>query len=123
MFDAVAQVPDTAFPAALIGAAVTIIVTLLRLRTTERASLANLQQAHMDRLTSERVHAEDRAEILSDALDEERQRVTDAVDRASKAEASARLCQEKVAELTAQISLLRTEIVELRAYVAQLHQP
>lgn len=106
----------------IFGAIALVVVTLIKARSTDRQNILTQQSAHMDRLGKERNDAvTERDEAYKDAEDwrlkyeqEIRKRI-EAETKAATADAMNLQMQTQIAELTDQVTQLRTEVARLTA--------
>lgn len=108
-------------PTGFVGAAAAVVITLIKFRSTDREALSASQKAHMDRLTKERVEADERADRLQQKLDEERLHRAAEELRAQRAEYQVELQATKIEHLTQQVEHLTEQVRQLTTTVEHLN--
>lgn len=101
-------------PAGIIGMVTIIVVTLIKVRSTDKDRFAAEQTKHIERLKTEREEADARADRYLGLLDEEVRKRQEAEAKAAALEIVNQRFSNQIEELTEQVAQLRVEVEQLK---------
>jgi membrane-bound ClpP family serine protease len=101
-------------PAGIIGMITIIVVTLIKVRSTDKDRFAKEQTEHIARLVKEREEADARADRYLKSRDEEVTKRQEAEAKAAAVEIINNRFAGQIQDLTEQVAFLRAEVAQLK---------